>query len=192
MFPVKHLLIFSLAIASFAGCSTPPVNLHGSATETRRLTSSMKGQRVAISGTYEDKYDWCGTVRQNQRFEVGVAAWAPNRVDVAARKAGDVYMQYKWTCVDADSATKTGGTAALALLTLGVAPVVYQPIMRLEVNISRSGKWIFRDKYEFAQDVTKSLWAGNEGSFMKKYFDESSTLLMERFTKAIERDGALE
>jgi hypothetical protein len=185
-------LTVTVAAMALSGCSTPPVVLQGAAAETKGLSDALKTQRVAINGKYVEEYGYCATVRDKQKFENAVAAWAPNRVNWTERTSNDVSFFFTWNCGFDANPTTTGLSGTLALLTLGAAPVVHVPIMTLNVNISKKGKTIFQGKYEEKKNVTKSLWGSSEADFMKEYFEKTSDLLIERFTKELDKDGALE
>ncbi|HET7774468.1 MAG TPA: hypothetical protein VFK82_11645 [Burkholderiaceae bacterium] len=67
-------------------------------------------------------------------------------------------------------------------------PTLYMQHVKLDVRVDRNGKTIFRSSYADQREVADNVWATNAG---QRRLDMAGVLI-EKFVKDVERDGALE
>ncbi len=180
------LVLMSLLSA----CSTPatdPRKRSGYDKERARLAELMRGKRVAVTGVDRSSNNECQALMSQQTFESEIAAWGVSPVKWNQRLPTDVSISYGWTC---DSSLTSAGKATIVgtVLSLGVMPTLYMQHVKLDVRVDRNGKTIFRSSYADQREVADNVWATNAG---QRRLDMAGVLI-EKFVKDVERDGALE
>lgn len=186
-------LVLGVLSVLLSACSTPavdPSRRTGYEKERTRLAQSVRGVRLAVSGSYSgDKYtgNVCEHVVAARKIETEVNAWGVSPVPWAQRRPDDAALTYRWTC-EFPYTDKSGASAFGSLLTLGALPVFSTYRLKLEVSIDRNGKTLFKNQYVEQRDVATNLWSPQ---YVERYLDMADVLI-EKFVKELERDGALE
>jgi hypothetical protein len=197
---IKNLFILAAAGILCACTTTAPIVLKGSAFETKSLADSVGNQRVAISGKYASSYvsggeksskQYCAGIEQEKTFETKIAPWAPNQTNWSDRKPNDIVISYLWTC-DSIYTDSVGFSAVVGLLTIGLAPVKSDLRLRLGVRIAKNNKEVFNAQYEKRNVMETGFGDKSHLEGINAYFVSLAHLLMENFTKELDRDGALD
>ena len=193
------------------GCATAPApQLQGAKFETQDLRDALGDRRVAITGKYkatwsgserrtyteqdyadDGRTDYCKKIRDVKLLETSIGSWAPRQVAWAQRSSEDVQFVYSWNC-EHFYTDGGGGSAALALFTLGAAPVKEDARLTLDIDLYTRGKKIFTKKYTLTTSAMVNMWANKNGEVSQQNFATSAGVLIERFSKDLSRDGALE
>lgn len=180
-----------------SGCSTAPVKLKGHQFESNNLSEVMADRTVAFKSRYVSRFDGgnsmeesgdrCAEIRDGNKFEGAVSAWAPKQVDWARRTSKDVSIYYSWTC-DSVFTGLDGFTELLSLLSLRILPVYNNLRLRLNVSISQNRKTIFEGDYLSYESVWMNRWFDEE----EEYFGRVADALIEKYIIELDRDGGLE
>ncbi len=182
------LIVLSVLLSA---CSTPavdPSRRTGYEKERTRLAQSVRGVRLAVSGSYiADKYNICENVVAARKVETEVNAWGVSPVPWAQRRPEDAVLTYRWAC-ESPYTDKSGASAFGSFLTLGALPMLSTFRLKLDVSIDRNGKTLFKNQYVEQRDVATNLWSPQ---LVERYLDMADVLI-EKFVKELERDGALE
>lgn len=197
------------SLALFSGCATaPPPKLQGSAFETKDLASAVAQRRLTLNGRYQASYngnkpytaadfkkdartDHCARIRDDQMLERSVRSWAPSQVAWRDRESADLQLIVDWDCENLYT-DGGGASAAAAVFTLGILPAKNDIKLSLTVSFIDGGKKIFTGKYQQVSSVMINLWADKNGALTQEHYAKLADVLIERFTKDLSRDGALE
>jgi len=193
---LRFLLVF-ICVAVLTSCASAPSSRTISVTkEISRLNKITQGRKVAFLTKYTD-YDIhgeeikgaCNIIKDEAPLEKSVMQWAPNRVDQSALTANDLLISYSLVCKDIYT-DKTGGTATLAVFTLGVVPAVNRYKIDLYVDAYIGNKKVFSEKYNKTEEFNSNLW--NYSNSLKEHVVNIANYLVDDFTKELEGSGALE
>ncbi len=173
-----------------SACSTPavdPSKRSGYEKERARLADLLRGKRIAVTGVDRSTGRLCEDVFSARKVEKEIASWGARPVEWSQRLPSDVTISYGWKC---EGAFSSAGSAMFVgtLLSLGTMPAAHTQHVALDVIVGRNGKTIFQATYADQREAADNVWASNAG--LRRL--DMADVLIEKFVKELERDGALE
>lgn len=198
--PLLCLTTSALLLSACATDNTPA--LEGAKYEIDDLRTAVKNKSVSVTTKYDQGYfsgprdrygaDYCDSIKDRQLLEKSVAAWAPNLLPPAKSTEARIVVNADWSCYGYYS-TASGGAAVAQLLSLGLVKGVQDFKLVLKVNVVQGGRTLFSKSYQQTGSAPiQQVQLVSQNNLFNDKLAEHAGLLIEKFTKDLSREGALE